>query len=110
MPVMASLQFKFKCPLCAWSITLPRSSELGTYNNEAYRFNPNSWPISWICTAHGQICACSPERIERIEFEEQAHVEHPAVVWEIEHPCCTRGNVAQLSLHLRGKETVLGAS
>ena len=91
MPVMASLQFKFKCPLCAWSISLPRKSELGIYINETYRFNPKSWPISWICTGHEQICECSPDRIERIEFEVQPPVEHPAVVWKIEHPCIQSG-------------------
>ena len=93
MPVMASLQFKFKCPLCGWAITLPRMSDLGSYLNETYRPSVQSW--QWICTAHERICECSPDRIERIEFEEQPKVEHPAAVWKIEHPCGQDGCLEQ---------------
>ncbi len=87
MPVMASIQFRFKCPLCEESITLPRLSELGTYINEKYHLGSTPWPISWICAAHERICDCFPETIERIEFEIQPNIKYPAAVWKVEHPC-----------------------
>lgn len=90
MPVIR-LQFKFKCPLCSESITLPRQSELGTYINEKYDTVSNSWPVQWLCIPHERVCECSSDRIERIEFEEQPHVEFPAAVWKIEHPCSQDG-------------------
>jgi hypothetical protein len=86
MPVI-TIQFKFKCPLCGWSITLPRQSKLGAYINEKYYTAADSWPVQWLCIPHEQVCECSSDRIERIEFEEQPHVEFPAALWEIEHPC-----------------------
>jgi hypothetical protein len=52
MPVMASIQFKFKCPLCGWSIILPRMSDLGSYLNETYRPNVQSWQWIQCCVFH----------------------------------------------------------
>jgi hypothetical protein len=94
MPVMIATQFKLKCPLCAESITLPRAGDLGNYAGETYHPSPESWPIKWICTAHEQICECSTDRIERINFEEQPYVTHPATVWKIEQRC-SRGDCVE---------------
>jgi hypothetical protein len=80
-------QSKFKCPLCGGSITLPRQSGLGAYINERSYSASDSWPIQWLCILHAQVCKCSSDRIECIEFEEQPPVEFPAAIWEIEHPC-----------------------
>jgi hypothetical protein len=112
MPVMASLQFKFKCPLCGWSITLPRTSSIGEYVYETYKPRVQSW--HWICTAHELICDCSPDRIERTEFEEQPHVEHRAVIWEINHSCSEDGCGAEFHGFIwwdaaeSGRETLVG--
>jgi hypothetical protein len=87
MAFVIATQFKFKCPVCGLSITLPRQSNLGAYVNEKYDAFSGSWPIQWLCIPGEQVCECSSDRIERIGFEEQPRVEFPASVWKIEHPC-----------------------
>jgi len=87
MSVVIATQFKFKCPLCGWSITLPRRSQLGAYVDEKYHPISASWPIKWICIPHEHVCDCTFDRVELIKFEEQPRVESPASLWEIEPPC-----------------------
>lgn len=84
---MIAIQFKFKCPLCGWSITLPRRSQLVTYVNDKCHPDLGSWPIQWICIPHETVCRCQYDRVECIEFEEQVHTESPAALWEVECPC-----------------------
>jgi len=87
MPVVIASQFKFQCPLCGWSITLPRRSQLGAYVGEKYNPNPKSWPMQWVCIPHESVCQCQSDKVKHIELEEQSAIGSPAALWEIECHC-----------------------
>jgi hypothetical protein len=91
MPVIVPVQFKIKCPLCEWSVALPRRSPLGIYDDAEYRRTPSSWPTALICLAHEQVCECSYDRVSRKDMEEQGHSEYPAALWGIVCACIQEG-------------------
>ena len=87
MPTTIAFQFRFHCPLCAESITLPRRSPVGIQEMKDYQPTLGSWPIPLICIPHEQLSTCSYDKVERIDFEKQAHYDSPAALWEIVYGC-----------------------
>jgi hypothetical protein len=78
--------FIFHCPLCNWSITLPRLSPLGSYEGTEYR--PSAlWPIVFLCAARQQTSECSSNAIEAEEIQPRDKIETPAALWQIAGEC-----------------------
>jgi len=78
--------FLFHCPFCNWSITLPRQSPLGTYEDHEYR--PSAlWPIMFLCAARQQASECSSEMIRAEPVQPHVMIETPAALWQVAGAC-----------------------
>jgi hypothetical protein len=82
--------FTFHCPLCDWSIPLPRQSPLGTYEGHEYRPS-GSWPITFLCVARQQVSECSSELIQSEDSQPHPESETPAALWQIVGECSQEG-------------------
>jgi len=82
--------FFIHCPLCNWSVTLPRQSPLGTYAGSDYQ-STSLWPITFLCTARQQVSECSSAAIQSEVTHAHVPLETPAALWQIVGECGQEG-------------------
>jgi hypothetical protein len=78
--------FEIECPLCHASIALPRQSPLGKYGGLTYQ-PTDKWPITFWCSAVGQLCAVAPPRSHPKTIAVPDHTQPWVALWEIECEC-----------------------